>query len=119
MTDSPDIFMSVRGKYKTRTLAEKNIPDGYDIVENDDGFYGVRREVLDIICPLCGACHFETTSQFNPDKVAHPGMLKLKDTYAGYGWEPPPPDPSAGYGILECRGCGGLLAPEGKFKVKD
>lgn len=114
----PNLFMAARGKYKTRTLAEKNIPVGYDIVEDDEGFYGVKRETMDIICPLCGACHFETTEQFDPDKQAHPGMLRLKEPFAGWGWEPPPPDPSAGSGVLECRDCGGLLAPEGKLKLK-
>ncbi len=128
-----NIFLSSRGdKYRTRILAEKNLPDGYEIAGDDEtGFYGVPKETeetkdtddietdtgKDIICPLCGACHFETTEDFDPDKHVHPGMLRLKEPYLSYGWEPPPPDPSAGSGSLECRECGGLLAPEGRFKL--
>lgn len=120
---TPDIFLSSRGdKYRTRTLAEKNLPDGYEIAGDDEtGFYGVPKDInsgKDIVCPLCGACHFETTGDFNPDKHVHPGMLRLKEPYLSYGWEPPPPDPSAGSGALECRDCGGLLAPEGRFKLE-
>lgn len=105
-------------RYKTRAAAERRIPLGYDIVEDEKGFYGVKRKALDIICPLCGACHFETTEMYEADRHAHPGMLRLKEPYVGYGWEPPPPDPSAGSGVLECRDCGGLLAPEGRLKVE-
>ena len=128
-----DIFLSSRGeKYRTRTIAEKNLPEGYEIaVDDETGFYGVPKETeeaqdtddietytgKDIICPLCGACHFETTEDFDPDKHVHPGMLRLKEPYLSYGWEQPPPDPSAGSGSLECRECGGLLAPEGLFKL--
>ncbi len=125
---TPDIFLSSRGdKYRTRTLADKNLPDGYEIAGDDQtGFYGVPKDANDIdtdtgkniICPLCGACHFETTDDFDPDKHVHPGMLRLKEPYLSYGWEPPPPDPSAGSGALECRDCGGLLAPEGRFKLE-
>ena len=124
---TPDIFLSSRGdKYRTRTLAEKNLPDGYEIAGDDEtGFYGVPKDANDIdtdtgkniICPLCGACHFETTEEFHPNKHVHPGMLRLKEPYLSYGWEPPPPDKSAGSGALECRDCGGLLAPEGSFKL--
>ncbi len=124
-----DIFLSSRGeKYRTRTLAEKNLPDGYEIAGDDEtGFYGVPKDAndidtntdtgKDIICPLCGACHFETTDDFDPYKHVHPGMLRLKEPYLSYGWDPPPPDKSAGSGVLECRDCGGLLAPEGRFKL--
>lgn len=113
-----DIFLSSRGeKYRTRMLAERNIPAGYEIVEDPDGFYGVRREAQDVICPLCGACHYETTDQYDPERHAHPGMIRLKEPFAGWGWEPPPPDPSAGSGSIECRDCGGLIAPEGRFKL--
>ncbi len=118
-----DVFLSTRGeKYRTRTLAGKSLPDGYEIAGDEEtGFYGVPKAInsgKDIICPLCGACHFETTGDFNPDKHAHPGMLRLKEPFAGWGWEPPPPDPSAGSGALECRGCGGLLAPNGRLKLR-
>ena len=128
-----NIFLSSRGdKYRTRILAEKNLPDGYEIAGDDEtGFYGVPKETeetkdtddietdtgKDILCPLCGSCHFETTDDFDPDKHVHPGMLRLKEPYLSYGWEPPPPDKSAGSGALECRDCGGLLAPEGRFKL--
>ena len=117
-----DIFLSSRGdKYRTRILAEKNLPDGYEIAGDEEtGFYGVPKAInsgKDIICPLCGACHFETTEDFDIDKHVHPGMLRLKEPYLSYCWEPPPPDPSAGSGSLECRECGGLLAPEGRFKL--
>ena len=158
----PEIFMSARGKYKTRALAEKYIPEGYEIVEEPDGFYGVkitkglpvckrplleRNQIimsgiisdlerielepdeikedvmpifstLDIICPQCGSCHFETTDQYDPEKHVHSGMLRLKEPYASYGWMPPPPDPSAGSGSLECAECGALIAPEGKFRTR-
>ena len=105
-------------RYKSHLQAVKHIPAGYDIAEDDKGFFGVKQEALDIICPLCAACHFETTAMYEPDRHAHPGMLQLKEPYMSYGWEPPPPDPSAGSGVLECRDCGGLLAPEGNFKVR-
>ena len=117
-----DIFLSSRGdKYRTRILAEKNLPDGYEISGDEEtGFYGVPKAInsgKDIICPLCGACHFETTDEFDQDTHVHPGMLRLKEPYLSYGWEPPPPDKSAGSGALECRDCGGLLAPEGRLKL--
>lgn len=115
-------------RFSTRGRAEKNLPPDFEVVEDDRGFYGIRKffyeppprePTMDIICPFCGACHFETTDQYDPDRHAHPGMLRLKEPYLGYGWEPPPPDPSAGSGSLECRDCGALLAPEGKFKVSE
>jgi len=119
------------GGYSTRSKAEKFIPPEYDVVEGDGVFYGVlrvssplpvetarARQSLDIICPQCGACHFETTNQYSSELHAHPGMLRLKEPFASYGWQPMPPDPSAGSGSIECADCGGLLAPEGKFKVR-
>ena len=114
-----EIFTPSRvDRYSNYKTARKFIPAGFDIKEDERGFYGVKKKSLDIICPLCAACHFETTATYEPDNHAHPGMLQLKEPYMSYGWEPPPPDPSAGSGVLECRECGGLLAPEGKFKVR-
>lgn len=118
-----EIYTPVKSdRFTTKARAERNMPPDFMAVEDERGWYGVREFVFepptkDIICPLCGACHYETTDQYDPDKHAHPGMLRLKEPYVSYGWEPPPPDPSAGSGSIECRDCGGLIAPEGKFKL--
>ncbi len=72
---------------------------------------------LRILCPLCGACHFETTEKYDADKMPHPGMIKMLAKYKEYGWPEPPQDDSAGYGCLECLDCGNALAPNGKLKV--
>jgi len=118
----PFYFTPVKSdRYKTLAKAQQAIPDDYEIKEDERGFYGVLKapcEPVDVICPLCGGRHYETTDQYDPDKHAHPGMIRLKEKYANYGWEPAPPDPSAGSGSIECRQCGGLVAPEGRFKLE-
>lgn len=112
-----ETHLTARGeKYKTRQAAEKNLPPGFRIVEDEEGFYGVK-DTQDVICPQCGQSFHHTTEAYDPDKVAAPDMLKLKQPYAGWGWEPPPPDASAGYGCLVCPECGGALAPSGKLRV--
>lgn len=117
-----DIYTPLKSdRYKTREQAEKNIPDGYDIIEDEKGFYGKRKTEatrLFAFCPFCNSCHFETTKDYDPEKTAHPGMISMIEPYRGYGWQQPPKDPSAGYGVLECCECGSPLAPEGKLKVK-
>lgn len=113
-----ETYLTARGgKFKTRAYAEKSIPPGYKIVESEDGFYGVKGNNMDVLCPQCGQCHHHTTDAFDPDRTASPDMLKLKEPYATWGWEPPPPDASAGYGCLVCPECGGALAPSGKLRV--
>ena len=79
--------------------------------------------MFDVICPMCRESYHETTDSF---KLFHylqlldvnAGMLKLKDEYKSYGWDEPPPDPTGGYGLLECPGCSGMLAPSGHFIVR-
>ena len=116
----PDIYLTARGeKYSNRSLAEKNIPAEYEIVQDGGGFYGQRRKELKVICPLCGGSHYETTDQYSPDKHAHPGMLRMVEPYRSYGWQQPPQDPSAGSGCLECCECGSALAPNGFLKVSN
>lgn len=77
---------------------------------------------LDVICPMCAESYLETTKTFNPKKLANAGMLTLKKQYTAEGggnqWTGPPPDPTAGYGFLECPGCEAPLASEGYLKVK-
>ena len=117
-----DIFLSARNeKYKTRALAEKNIPKEYEIIEDAEGFYGVRKtgqSGLPVLCPYCRESHFKTTDQYNPDETAHPGMIKMIEPYLSYGWQQPPQDPTAGYGVLECCECGSPLAPDGFLTVE-
>ena len=74
---------------------------------------------LKVICPGCGLRQFETTSQYNPKKHAHPGMLRQVEPYATWGWDGVPPDPTAGYGCLECGECGSALAPTGFLTVEE
>ena len=77
---------------------------------------------LDVICPMCAESYLETTNKFDPTIDANAGMLKLKQAYtgeAGNQWTGPPPDPTAGYGMLECPGCEAPLAPSGYLIVKD
>jgi hypothetical protein len=73
---------------------------------------------LKVVCPNCGESYHETTNAYRKTKIAHPGMLRLVEPYLSWGWETPPPDPSAGYGALTCPGCGAALAPSGKLKVE-
>ena len=74
---------------------------------------------LDVICPGCGESYHETTKSFNPDIEANAGMIRLKEPWKSWGWTEPPPDPTAGYGLLECPGCEAQLAPSGHLKVKE
>lgn len=73
----------------------------------------------DVICPGCRESYHETTDSYNPNKDANAGMLKLKDEYISYGWDQPPPDPTAGYGLLECPQCLAPLAPSGRLEVRE
>ena len=73
----------------------------------------------DVICPGCRESYHETTRRYNPNRDANAGMLKLKDEYISYGWDQPPPDPTAGYGFLECPQCGAPLAPSGRLEVRE
>lgn len=75
--------------------------------------------IYDIICPGCAESYHETTETYDPDVDANAGMLKLKDQYKSYGWNEPPPDPTCGYGVLECPECEAPLAPSGRFKVRE
>ena len=70
-----------------------------------------------IECPNCKGVYHVTTEDFNPKLIVHPGMLTLIQTYADLYWDQPPPDPSAGYGVLECPNCGSSIAPDGKFTI--
>lgn len=76
---------------------------------------------LDVICPMCAESYLETTNKFTPKKFANAGMLRLKKQYTAEGggnqWTGPPPDPTAGYGMLECPGCEAPLASEGYLKI--
>jgi len=76
-----------------------------------------KRANLPVACPNCGHIHLETTGQYTPNQPAHPGMVRLVEPYAGYGWTAPPPDITAGFGCLECCNCGAAMAPNGKLKV--
>ena len=78
---------------------------------------------FNVICPMCRENYHETTDSFKLFHYlnlldANAGMLKLKDEYKSYGWDEPPPDPTGGYGLLECPGCGAMLAPSGHFIVR-
>ena len=73
----------------------------------------------DVICPGCRESYHETTKRYNPNRDANAGMLKLKDIYISYGWDQPPPDPTAGYGFLECPNCSAPLAPSGRLEVRE
>jgi len=73
----------------------------------------------DVICPGCAESYHETTETYNPNRDANAGMLKLKDEYISYGWDQPPPDPTAGYGFLECPNCNAPLAPSGRLEVRE
>lgn len=72
---------------------------------------------------MCRESYHETTDSFKLFHYlnlldANAGMLKLKDEFKSYGWDEPPPDPTGGYGLLECPGCGAMLAPSGHFIVR-
>ncbi len=76
----------------------------------------------DVVCPGCAESYHITTSKYTPNRDANAGMLKLKRQYTaaeGNQWDDVPPDPTAGYGLLECPGCGAMLAPSGRLTVKD
>lgn len=73
----------------------------------------------DVICPGCRESYHETTRTYNPNRDANAGMLKLKAIYKSYGWDEPVPDPTAGYGILECPNCSAPLAPSGRLEVRE
>ena len=72
-----------------------------------------------VVCPGCAESYHLTTAKYRPNIDANAGMLRLKDEYKSYGWDEPPPDPTAGYGFLECPGCGAMLAPSGRLLVKE
>jgi hypothetical protein len=72
-----------------------------------------------IICPECGASHFETTMRYRGNMPAHPGMIQMVEPYVTWGWTQPPKDSTAGFGVLECLDCGAALAPSGTLKVID
>ena len=76
------------------------------------------RKTQCVECPNCGGIFHRTTSQYRRNEFAHPGMLTLLDSFANLGWEQPPPDPSAGYGVLKCPGCEHSLAPSGYLTIK-
>jgi len=78
-----------------------------------------KRAGLKVLCPVCQLNQFETTGRFYPDKAAHPGMVRQIDPYQSWGWAGVPPDPSAGYGSMECGACGSQLAPSGKLTVEE
>lgn len=69
-------------------------------------------------CPNCTGIFHEVTNKYRAAQPANSGMLRLLPRFAALGWDEPPPDPSAGFGILECPGCGNALAPNGKLDVK-
>jgi len=75
------------------------------------------KTTLHVKCPNCGGIYHRITKSYRARRSANPGMLELLPKYAAYGWTPPPPDPSAGYGCLECPSCGAALAPSGKLKT--
>ncbi|MBI9090153.1 MAG: hypothetical protein JEZ12_13135 [Desulfobacterium sp.] len=68
-------------------------------------------------CRECGGIHFACTNDYNEKRPAHSGMIEMIPKYKAYGWQGPPQDPTAGYGVLECPACGSALAPAGKLKV--
>jgi len=72
----------------------------------------------DVICPECRERYYVTTSLYYPEKTANAGMYELKAIYKSYGWDEPVPDPTAGYGPLECVECKAPLAPSGYLIVK-
>ena len=115
-----DIFLSARGtKYQNEALARKNIPPGYTVMHDDEGWYGVKAQSKRVVCRYCGGSHYETTDQYNANHTAHPGMIRMVEPYRSYGWQEPPQDPTAGYGVLECCECGSPLAPEGYLTTRD
>lgn len=77
----------------------------------------------DVVCPMCAESYLETTKSFTTKKFANAGMLRLKRQYTGEGggnqWTGPPPDPTAGYGMLECPMCEAPLAPSGHLKIAE
>jgi len=76
----------------------------------------------DVVCPGCAESYHVTTSKYKSNKDANAGMLKLKEQYTaaeGNQWDDVPPDPTAGYGLLECPGCGAMLAPSGRLIVRE
>ncbi|MEA1928613.1 MAG: hypothetical protein U9N73_10435 [Candidatus Auribacterota bacterium] len=75
--------------------------------------------IMDVICPSCRGVFHQTTKDFNAQSDVTPNMLVLKEPYLSNGWDSPPPDPTAGYGSLECPGCGAMLAPNGKLTTKE
>ena len=75
----------------------------------------------DLVCPQCGEICFETTESFDSERYADAGMFKLKRQFTaaeGNQWDGFPPDPTAGYGLLECVQCGGAYAPSGRVIVR-
>ena len=76
----------------------------------------------DLICPQCRESFHETTKSFDSEKDANSGMFKLKRQYTaaeGNQWDGFPPDPTAGYGFLECPQCGAQYAPSGRVEVRE
>lgn len=62
--------------------------------------------IADVVCRSCGDKYHETTEKYDPNTPTRATMLKLKEPWAGYGWEDFPQDDSVGYDSLACPGCG-------------
>ena len=77
----------------------------------------IQARPLLVECPMCGLRQYECTGRYDPDKPAHPGMIRMRDPWDKWGWEHPPKDDSAGFGCLECGECGAPLAPNGRLVV--
>ena len=76
----------------------------------------------EVACPMCAESYHLTTAKYTPNRDANAGMLKLKRQHTaaeGNQWDDVPPDPTAGYGLLECPGCGAMLAPSGRLTVRE
>jgi len=114
-----DIILNARGNpYTVKTLAEKNMPEGYTAVQNESGgWVGVKDKPVDVICPGCGQSYHNITVMYDPGKSANSAMIRLKDKYRSWGWEEVYPDQYSGYGCLVCPDCGAPLAPDGKLRI--
>lgn len=81
-----------------------------------------KGEGYELICPSCRKAYFDTTKSFRSTIDANAGMFKLKRQYTAEGggnqWTGFPPDPTAGYGFLECPGCGAAYSPSGRVEVR-
>lgn len=76
-----------------------------------------EKRIKCVRCPNCGGIYHQATSKHTTKQLARPDMLRLLPVFANLGWDEPPPDASAGYGVLECAKCGQSLAPSGYLTI--